>query len=89
MEEIPLSPLDKVARAVWEVKLQLESGNDAIVPLRLLRDVYRNEQNDPMGWPQFETGAATILHDGKRLLYILLKPEKKPNSPFEEIPTGE
>lgn len=82
MEE---NPLVTIVRDVWEAKLQLESGNNAIVPLSLLRDIYRNEQNDPMGWPQFETGVATILRDGKRLLYILLKP----NSPFEEIPTGE
>lgn len=77
---------NNIIRAVWEVKLLLESGIDAIVPLSLLDKIYEDLQNDPSNWIKFRVSSVTIPHKGKRLLYILLKPiASKP----EELSVGE
>lgn len=89
MEEIDImeNPKNIVARAVWEVKLLLETGNDAIIPLSLLRDIYFDQYTDPTAWWfDYETGMVTFPRNGKDVTYIIFKVTDRT---YTELSVGE
>lgn len=78
-----------VTRDIGVAQAELRAGNEVIIPLHLLKQIYLDVHRDLMNWPQFETGIATVPHDGKKLLYILLKPVRKLVKFYREIPVSD